>query len=815
MPAERSSEGKTRSRAGCLTCRGRHKKCDETRLPENRGACRRCFTGSWDCQWPLPPGNKPLRSFVSGSKRAQASNAKHGARNDSAGATLDALVDADVADHGARIDPGPLPVPPPSTSTSNYDSTLAGSTMTSAGVGGSIPVGVAPSPFPFLPSSSTSSSSLPISSFLPTASSTAGSSTPNPYADLDVLAPASSFSTFLAPPEQLGDDLSHFFSSLDAEVGYWDSLQGQVRVDVTGAPSGAAGPSETSAPGSAVEPDSPPVLYAGAGLTPLAEAEAAAQAHRDLETDRERVEAEEETVRALLSAANGVGSTPTSAPAPAAHAVEATASSSAPLAASARKEKRPRLPSVPPAQVPQLAPPAAVEDVEPVEVDPIYNTFNDGFFRSLPKPVREVVVQHAHNVAGSSDLSRHAAMAMVMLYRLRVQQQAQQASSEPLSAAEVAAASEQHAKLLAQSDHYFQKALEHLQTPIPFEAKMVAVLDMQTYQFDQWGAAAANAILLLAELFINEALGSQPSIDLSDMRDPKNVLLSAVAWSDCVRCICIPRRRTIFAFSGLPGEPSPTTPEAVVSDVSSHSNSIDAHLGLPLGLLLCVAATANLGAEMDALPDEVVRVKAAAIENAIREWKPAPPNIEDLADSAWYIDKLSSAEMWRHAIIIFLYQVVHRHGPLSRVIREAMQQILQLGSRMLQQYRAPLGSVSAPAASSASTLSSAPHVAALEAGTAAGAAGGASAAAAPPPGEEEYLSAPSMRAVPWFLAGTCAQLPSDRALCRRGIEVCGRQQGYRDNVSALERIWEVTDDKGWTVDWRSLLQTEQRFVGWL
>lgn len=132
------------------------------------------------------------------------------------------------------------------------------------------------------------------------------------------------------------------------------------------------------------------------------------------------------------------------------------------------------------------------------------------------------------------------------------------------------------------------------------------------------------------------------------MRDPKNVLLSAVAWSDCVRCICIPRRRTIFAFSGLPGEPSATTPEAVVSDVSSHSNSIDAHLGLPLGLLLCVAATANLGAEMDALPDEVVRVKAAAIENAIREWKPAPPNIEDLADSAWYIDKLSSAEMWRH-----------------------------------------------------------------------------------------------------------------------------------------------------------------------
>ncbi|GAA5926150.1 hypothetical protein JCM3775_005217 [Rhodotorula graminis] len=808
MPADRANEGKTRSRAGCLTCRGRHKKCDETRLSENRGACRRCFTGSWDCQWPLPPGNKPLRSFVSGSKRAQAK----GAARPTSATTVDAL--DDDRDVGSRIDPGPLPVPPPSGST--YIPTSVSSA--SASLAASTSVGA--SPFPFLPSTSTSTSScsLPISSLLPTASSTAGSSTPNPYADLDVLAPASSFSAFLAPPEQLGDDLSHFFSSLDAEVGYWDSLQSQVRVDGPRVPAVDADP---SAPSSAVESGSPTVLYAGAGLTPLAEAEAAAQAHRDLDLVRERVDAEDETVRALLEAAASTGSAASAVPSPPPPAaVETVAATSSTFTSPGRKEKRPRAPSVPPpsSKVPRLDSPAPGEELEPVEVDPIYNTFNAGFFRSLPKPVREVVVQKAYNVAGSSDLSRHAAMAMVMLYRLRMQQQAQQASSEPLSAAEVATASEQHAKLLAQSDHYFQKALEHLQAPIPFEAKMVAVLDMQTYQFDQWGAAAANAILLLAELFINEALGSQPAIDLSDMRDPKNVLLSAVAWSDCVRCICIPRRRTIFAFSGLPGEPSATTPEAVVSDVSSHSNSIDAHLGLPLGLLLCVAATANLGAEMDALPDEVVRVKAAAIENAIREWKPAPPNIEDLADSAWYIDKLSSAEMWRHAIIIFLYQVVHRHGPLSRVIREAMQQILQLGSRMLQQYRAPLGSLATAAASSAAASSSAAHVAGLEAATAAGAPGGAASSSAPVPpgpGEEEYLSAPSMRAVPWFLAGTCAQLPSDRALCRRGIEVCGRQQGYRDNVSALERIWDVTDEKGWTVDWRSLLQAEQRFVGWL
>lgn len=136
------------------------------------------------------------------------------------------------------------------------------------------------------------------------------------------------------------------------------------------------------------------------------------------------------------------------------------------------------------------------------------NTFNQGFFRSLPKPVREVVVQRAYNAATSSELSRNASMAMVMLYRLRMQQQQQQQDPE-FNPTDLASTAEQQARLLAQSNLYFQRAIEHLQAPIPLEAKMVAVLDMQTYQYDQYGAAAANAILLLGEYFITEALGSQ------------------------------------------------------------------------------------------------------------------------------------------------------------------------------------------------------------------------------------------------------------------------------------------------------------------
>lgn len=82
--------------------------------------------------------------------------------------------------------------------------------------------------------------------------------------------------------------------------------------------------------------------------------------------------------------------------------------------------------------------------------------------------------------------------------------------------------------------------------------------------------------------------------------------------------------------------------------------------------MLCVAATANLACEMDALPDEVVRVKAQGIENAVREWKPPPPDAQDLADSAGYVEKVSTSEMWRHVRLPFSLLVTSRE--LKRVL---------------------------------------------------------------------------------------------------------------------------------------------------
>ncbi|GAA6064092.1 hypothetical protein JCM10212_003450 [Sporobolomyces blumeae] len=874
-------EKKTRSRTGCLSCRSRHKRCDETRLPEHNGACKRCFVGSWECRWPVPLAERPLKS-VRGDKAVKGERPSRGTTAATEGAESGGD-DGDSSLQGAEAIPGYVGPhvfdPTTSTSTSAYPNGQAHpAAYPVPSHPAQNPLATYSLPYPTL----TSHYSQPI----PTAQSHPHPSSilpppPPPPIPLPVV-PGSSTT------HQQNADLNDFFASLDAELelGYWGQLGPEPAHDSgasaefttmpmpgdpdaeMGVPSSAAGTrgpepphaqqhyQRVSPPPPApmqeepVEEAVPPRPHATHSLPPPAARAPLQDAAPPRPVPLERP-APPHPERPPSSRRRTRSPTPPdrpSRPPPLPHAHSRSYShSDVPVQAPADAQP----PSRP--QPPQLEPRPSVDDDAaepgPSIVDPIYNTFNEGFFRSLPKPVRDIVVKRLYGIANSSDLSRDAAMAMVMLYRLRMQSSSSSTAGPGggggAGQAEKEATELAQKRLLAQSDVYFQRAMEHLQKPIPFEAKMVACLDMQAYQFDQFGAAAANAIVLLGEYFINEALGSQPALDLSSIRNPLDVLLGAFAWTDCIRCICIPKRRTVFAFSNLPGESTSTASASASSsgslDPSSsepHTHSIETHLGLPVGLLLCIAATANLSAEMEALPDEVVKFKGDAIEKAIREWRaPAMPLASDPAtsgvsgsggpgqgmDSAAWIEKLATAEMWRYACILFLYQAVFRHGSLSIVVRSALSQILQLGARMLHNHPIqtsslaaasfpPTGSVdSTPAASNpllASTASSQPR-----------STGAAPPAPAPPPASDpstdDYVSACSTRAVPWFLAATVATLPGDRDLCRKGLSVCGKQKGYRDNLDAVERIWDVVDQNGWCVDWRALLQSEKRFVGFL
>lgn len=157
--------------------------------------------------------------------------------------------------------------------------------------------------------------------------------------------------------------------------------------------------------------------------------------------------------------------------------------------------------------------------------------------------------------------------------------------------------------------------------------------------------------------------------------------LRAFAYTDVLHTVCIPRRRTLFAFTSLPGDPD--TPANAPSPINTDETdrAVEIHLGLPVGLLLCIAATSNLSAEAGAFPDEIVAVKAQAIEKAIRDWRPLAPDAAALVDSTAYIDELSTAEMWRHVSRLSLLGLPCRSSFLSSSFLADLQKLTLLHHR--------------------------------------------------------------------------------------------------------------------------------------
>ncbi|BGP38885.1 hypothetical protein JCM10449v2_002823 [Rhodotorula kratochvilovae] len=660
-----TTTGRTRSKAGCLTCRQRRKKCDETHSSEHGGACQRCTQGAWKCEWPPPAGAAPVKVFERGARvRAKQERA--------------AVLQAERAQSCAPV-----------ASSSSASSAFA-------------------------------SPDAPPPSYAPVASTS-------------ILHPTAAFNPPHVAPASLSSHLTYQFPPHPS-------------------PSPAVPPGFLSQH-LAVSPFIPPAMsMTGTGVPSFAQPHGAFVGVPP--------------AGGLDDFFQSVDLTLAAAPARAS-AVEAGAAKAGSDAAGA--EEGDELP------------------------DPAYDVLFQSYIFAMSPPLQEMIMAGIRETIQSSAACRHAALATSTLCRLWFLLEARKDCATPLSPGTT---EEEEQRLRAKSDEYYQRAMDYLgQQSIALMPKFMALGDLWMHQFMMVGAEAASFLTLLGEIFAQE-LGPRPVFQHSQIQSAEQAIIAFYAWEDCVRCVTAPRRRPFFTFADLPGEPLSASSPALLRDSVKDVPTDMPMLGYkPLGHLLCIAAIANLSVDMDALPDEVVQAKAGAIERALRGWRPLPP-INDI-DSAMYVEQVATCEMWRHAIIIYLYQAVHRHGPLSDVLASAVQQILRIGTPFLQSYEpgraTDLVNAFSPAASPAST------------GSGSGAGGEGAAAAM-------GLFAPMCRAVPFFLAGTCALAPVERRICLAGLRACGPDKGFVDDVRALERIWERQRRDGWPRDWREVLEEEKLHV---
>lgn len=115
--------------------------------------------------------------------------------------------------------------------------------------------------------------------------------------------------------------------------------------------------------------------------------------------------------------------------------------------------------------------PSAPPQELPSDIIAIYSSLNDDLLRSLPRPAAELLSRQWNSLASSTELGRAAAMALCMLQYLRLPENRNH---------------EAQARILAQSNTYFERAVTHLADgQIPLEAQLNAVIDMHYHQVSQ------------------------------------------------------------------------------------------------------------------------------------------------------------------------------------------------------------------------------------------------------------------------------------------------------------------------------------------
>jgi len=331
------------------------------------------------------------------------------------------------------------------------------------------------------------------------------------------------------------------------------------------------------------------------------------------------------------------------------------------------------------------ADPAAPPQELPSDIIAIYSSLNDDLLRSLPRPAAELLSRQWNSLASSTELGRAAAMALCMLQYLRLPENRNH---------------EAQVRILAQSNTYFERAVTHLADgQIPLEAQLNAVIDMHYHQvsrraqfcldlatsadqiampvlmqLDVAGAGPAYAMLLIGEVFVTQAMGDKPVLDLAKAAGfhsssirlfactfvegggiaPPHVTLvtstdlhfrstlASPADIDTFRTLCLGGRRTVVTYHGLSGLfAAEGAADAVPETEAFRLNELH---GLPVVFLVCFAETSNLAVDAAALGREAVLARAGRIEHAILGWKPSSP-AGPLKDSVAYINNLATQEM--------------------------------------------------------------------------------------------------------------------------------------------------------------------------
>ncbi|KAH7345277.1 hypothetical protein B0J17DRAFT_639176 [Rhizoctonia solani] len=180
--------------------------------------------------------------------------------------------------------------------------------------------------------------------------------------------------------------------------------------------------------------------------------------------------------------------------------------------------------------------------------------------------------------------------------------------------------------------------------------------------------------------FIEQALpiaqqlvGMKP-VSIHKLYGPETLDIRIFAWSDIFSAI-VTSRPTRLAYDcnvDMLLRKNQQGPDPGVPD-----SGLEWMCGLPDAFLLLTIQTINLKHALLSPAERIAR--AAIIETALRDWKIWPTGI---TNSMMRVQRISAQEIWRHFVLLYLYQAIHKATPSHEVVQKSVRQIVKLASTL-------------------------------------------------------------------------------------------------------------------------------------
>ncbi|KAG9103125.1 hypothetical protein FRC06_000151 [Ceratobasidium sp. 370] len=369
-----------------------------------------------------------------------------------------------------------------------------------------------------------------------------------------------------------------------------------------------------------------------------------------------------------------------------------------------------------------------LEGVENISV--LYDFYLMFFSRLVFEPVR--IYQNLASVLlerfQSSEVMKHSMLSIAFLYRSLYDK-----------AASPVALQEHAEKLHVMASKQVQLDIQN--PNLSPAVKLSSLMEVLFYAYSSGGCESYYQLLEQARPFVRSLIGGDV-IDFMSLRGKETFDIRVFAWCDILSAMAL-SRPTLFTYETdiehlLTVDPEGPPPIADDDDVG-----LEWMVGCPNVMIVLMARISALR-DMNVSAEEK-RVRAESIESSIRAWQARPSQTNN---SFLKVVRMSAQEIWRHAMILFLYHAIFKVGPLHRAVKDAVRQIISLAQTI-------------------------------------------------PAGRNPDIFLP----VPYFLAGAVSISRKDRMFLRSRLLGCGKERALLDLVAVLDGVWKEMDTTGNSVDW--------------